>query len=108
MPTIHYPINLASGQSAQIAPADKNRNSMIIQNYLSQTVNPGQGVMYVAFGATATAGTGGELEIPPGGSYPYGNNLLPNNTTPLKNYPLESISVFASGGAVVGCVIVTD
>jgi hypothetical protein len=107
MPTTPHAINANTSTSVQVAGANSNRNSLYIRNYASGVVNPGQGTMWVAFGVPATVGTNGEMEILPGGEYSWGSGLLPNNTTPLKGYPLESVNIISSGGAAVGCCVET-
>lgn len=106
MSTQQFPIT-ATTTAAIFAAADKNRNSMYIRNYGDPTVNPGQVSMWVAFGKVATVGTAGEMEIVPGAEYSFGPSLLPNNTTPLKGYPQEFVSIITASSTAVGCIMTT-
>lgn len=110
MATTQYTISANTSTSTQAAAADTTRRYMIIQNYQNATVNSGQGTMYVAFGVAATAGTNGELEIPPGAAYVFGGKLDPSKQTLpgsffLPNTPTEAVNVISVGGTAVGSII---
>jgi len=85
-----------SAVSSQITPSRAERRALYIRNYAASV-----GTMWLAFGATATAGINGEMEIPPGGEYNWNGLLGPLQGT----VPLESINIIISGGTATGCVV---
>src|SRR5271168_3835210 len=116
MATKQFVISANTGAAVTItgqlpSGANPDARSIYIRNYANAIVNPGQGSMWVAFGAVATAGTNGEMEIVPGDEYSYGGPLPPSTLnlpggTRLPNCPTEFISVISTGGTAVGCVVV--
>lgn len=111
--TQQFPIN-ASSTASQALQGDINRRYMMLRNYSDS----GQ-ILWVAFGAVATCGTNGELEILAGYTYEFGttrlvspNGLIANNETfPQPNCPTEFISVIcgargAPAGTAVGSIMV--
>lgn len=97
MPTQQTQIN-ATHVAAQIIPADGNRRYLKIHNYFASAQT-----MWVSFIGTATCGTAGEEEIPPGYSIEFGvnrlfspNGLIANNQTfQQPNCPTEAISIIS-------------
>lgn len=111
--TQQFPIS-ANNAAAQVIPADQNRRYMLIRNYSTS----GQ-ILWVAFGAIATCGNNGEIEILAGYTYEWGatrfispNGLIANNQTFAQpNCPIEYVSVIAGTlgnptGTAVGCLMV--
>ena len=111
--TQHSIIN-AGTTAAQAINADPNRRYMMIRNYSDSAQ-----IIWVAFGAVATCGTAGELEVLPGYTYEFGttrlvapNGLVANNETfPQPNCPLEYVSVICGTrgsptGTAVGALMV--
>lgn len=105
MPTQQFPIN-AGPVAGTFAPAATNsnyRNSLYIRNYANSTAS-----MWVAFGQVATPGANGEMEIVPGSEYAFGGPLVPNNTTPMKGYPIEYVSVVTTGYQIATITVAND
>jgi hypothetical protein len=102
MATTQTPIVVATS-SVQVAGASAVRRSLFIQNYAESAVS-----MYIAFGQSATAGTNGELEIPPGQNFSWGGILaMPSNppstgTGLAPACPAESINVIVASGSARG------
>lgn len=97
MATQQTPIS-ATSAAATVLIADGNRRYLLISNYFGSAQT-----MWVSFTGTATCGTNGELEIPPGYAREFGvarltspNGLIANNETfPQPNCPTEAISVIS-------------
>ena len=111
--TQQFPIN-ATNAAAQALQGDINRRYLMIRNYSDSAQ-----IIWVAFGAVATCGNNGELEVLPGYTYEFGttrlvapNGLIANNETfPQPNCPLEYVSVIcgarnAAAGTAVGSLMV--
>lgn len=111
--TQQYTIS-ANGTAAQALQGDINRRYLMIRNYSDSTE-----ILWIAFGAVATCGTAGELEVLPGYTYEFGttrlispNGLIANNETfPQPNCPTEYISVICGTrgsptGTAVGAIMV--
>ncbi len=94
--------------------ADPNRRYMLIRNYSAS-----QQTMWIAFGAAATCGTNGELEVLPGYAYEFGTSrlispsgLVANNEVfPQPNCPTEYVSVISGAlgaptNSASGCLVV--
>jgi hypothetical protein len=97
--------SIPSNSSNQTAGSDPDRRSLYIRNYSTSLVT-----MWVAFGQPATAGTNGEMEVPPDFEYTFGGSLKPSTQTLpgsfyLPNCPHESINVITSSGVATGCVV---
>ena len=66
--------------------------------------------MWIAFGQVATAGTNGELEVPPGTEYIWGQALgapadIANVLDVRRQCPTDAIHVITSTGSATGCAL---